>query len=60
MRSRISTIHTWAGTNDNVDPVTQTGTYTYGEAMNLAATDKAKAVRTATNYEFYFLNYDGE
>lgn len=50
----------WAGTNDNVDPVTQTGTYTYADAINLAATNKPQAVRTATNYEFYFLNYDGE
>ncbi|MEJ1097301.1 MULTISPECIES: M35 family metallo-endopeptidase [unclassified Pseudoxanthomonas] len=50
----------WSGTSDIVDPVTQLGVRTYDGAISLAATDKPSAVRNATNFEFYLINYDDE
>lgn len=46
----------WGGTTD-ITFSFPAGVYTYADAQTLA---KSEAVKTATNYEFYYINYDGE
>lgn len=46
----------WQGTLDKTFSYPD-GVYTYAEAQSLP---KSEAVKVATNYEFYFINYDNE
>lgn len=46
----------WQGTLDNTFSFPD-GVYTHAEAQMLP---KSEAVKVATNYEFYFINYDSE